>query len=218
MVARGHRALKGAATVFVGILALTACAPASLGEAPEAPAMSDEQRESAYNSSLDSRWASIQSDYPELERPEVARVRWISPQEMPSTIADCLTAAGFSASVTVDALAPSLSTSVPESQEGPLMAAWYVCDAEYPIDPLLSQEYSSEEVAYLYDYYTVELLPCLRAHGQEPADAPSRQVFTDTFGTADGWDPYEEYLGMDQAELAELAKACPPQPHGLRGN
>jgi hypothetical protein len=199
----------------LGIAAvLTACSPAAL-TMPPVPAMTSTEVESAYEAFVESRWLSVEAEYPESTRPVVERVRFIAPGEMPEVVVGCLLQAGFDATVTTDAFGPALEVSTPEAQSDTVAVAWFVCDAQYPIDPTLTQPLSGAEIEYMYDYNTRTLLPCLAGEGFE-IEAPSKQTYIESFGTPDGWYPYSELLGLDQETLQGLAKACPQNPPGFR--
>jgi hypothetical protein len=183
---------------------------------PATPPMSAEQKAAAYSAALDARWDDVSSQYPSAVRPSADRVRYVTPGEMPSIMAECISAAGFEATDTTDSDGPSFSASSPDGQEQALAVAWYVCDAQYPVDPEYTQPLSADEIAFMYRYNSSVLLPCLRDLGLEVDDAPSQQSYVETFGTADGWYPYNEVYQLGRDAAAEASKACPQNPPGFR--
>lgn len=157
----------------------------------------------------------VAGQYPDSARPAFERVRYISPGEMPEVIVGCLLEEGFDATVSTDAFGPALEVSSPVGQEQPLAIAWYGCDVQYPIDPLLTQPLSAAEIEYLYEYNVQTLLPCLASQGHE-LSAPSKQTYIETSGTENGWYPYAELMSLPAEELQTLGKIRPHNPPGFR--
>jgi hypothetical protein len=178
--------------------------------------MSDEAREAAYRAGLEERWRAVAEQYPGAARPEVRRIRFVSSEEMPQAISACLTEQGFTASDASDEFGPAVQASSPAGQEQALAIAWYECDASYPIDPVLTQPLSDEEIRYLYAYNVSVLVPCLADEGYQVSDPPSEQTYLEEFGTPGAWIPYAEISPSSAEELARLGDACPQNPTGLR--
>lgn len=199
--------------MLIGLLALAGCA--SPPPLPAVPVMTPADRDASYEAYVESRWQTVAGQYPDVAQPVVDRIRYITPGEMPDVIVECLKQEGHDAFVSTDAFGPALQVGSAEGQGEALALAWYVCDVQYPIDPTLTQPLSAAEVEYMYDYNVRVMLPCLASHGHQ-LTAPSKQVYVDTFGTAEGWYPYGELLGLPSDELQALGSACPQNPPGFR--
>jgi hypothetical protein len=196
----------------VMIFGVAGCAALAM---PSVPQMAPADRDAAYAAFVETRWETVSGQYPEAVRPDVEFVRFITPSEMPDVIVGCLQQAGHDATVSTDAFGPALQVGSAEGQEEALSVAWYACDVRYPIDPTLTQPLSPEEIEYMYDYNVRTLAPCLASQGHD-VQVPSKQVYLDTFGTAQGWYPYADLLGLPPAELQALGKICPQNPPGFR--
>ena len=145
--------------------------------------------------------------------PEVELFRWTeSPAEHWTAVAQCLTDRGFPAEAEVDArgvIFPNGGS--PEEQDDALDIAWYVCQAQYSLDPRFYDDWNEDQLAVIYDYFTQYYIPCMKAHDQPVNDKnqPSRDVYiaNSTGENADPWWPYPI------AAIPEhVKKACPELP------
>ncbi len=107
-------------------------------------------------------------------------------------------------------------TGIPAHQEEAYQEARYICNAMYPMNPVLAQEWSSEQLGLLYDYWDQYLIPCLAAHDitVNTTNQPSREVFINKFHTPDRarWWPSDYVEMLPPNEKANIEPACPPQP------
>lgn len=205
------------AALALALAGLVGCASPPLPDVvPEPPHMSAEAKEAAYRAAMDQRWTGVADAFPNANRPETQRVRFVAPSEMPAAVSACLREAGFEGSDTSDEFGPAIDTSSPRGQEEAHAIAWFVCDARYPIDPALTQPLSEAEVKYMYAYSVSVLAPCLRAEGYQISDPPSEQVYLESFGTAGAWIPYAQVVPSSAEEFARLGATCPQNPEGLR--
>ena len=201
--------------LIVLAVVLSGCTAPTLGPLPPPPEMTDAERSASYEDGLDSSWESIASEYPEAVRPDVEFVRFIDKDEWAKVMVDCLIAEGMHAKLGTDG---GIESFAPTGQAMAMDVARYVCNVKYPTDPALNLPPTEAELAYLYDYFALVLNPCLQAEGYEVTEPPSRQVFLDTYGTADMWSPYR-WVKPDggQDEWERINRACPQGPPGFRG-
>lgn len=152
--------------------------------------------------------------YPEAAVPAHDRVRWLTPEEWAETIAECMTSSGFIASALADG--GIQFGDIPEEQAEAQNVAYFVCQAKYPIHPEFQRGLSEGQLEALFHYFTSEVQPCLETHGVEVPPPPSVEVFIDSYAETGGWNPYQNAVGMNEEEWADLIAACPQRPHGSR--
>ncbi|MDO5083260.1 MAG: hypothetical protein Q4D89_07660 [Arachnia propionica] len=165
------------------------------------------------------RWAlradMLKHDEPENSPvPEVELIRWTEgPTEHWHAVAQCLTERGFPAEAKADArgvIFPNGGS--PEEQDDALDIAWYVCQAEYSLDPRFHDDWNEDQLGVVYDYFTQYYIPCMKAHDQlvNEKDKPTRDVYVATYNDedADPWWPYPR----DTAVPDDVSKACPELP------
>lgn len=61
---------------------------------------------------------------------------------------------------------------VTPEQSVEMEAANDMCKALYPIDPKYKQPLTKAQLAYLYDWYLTEAIPCLEGEGYAGFDPP----------------------------------------------
>lgn len=187
------------------------------GPPPPPPQLSEQEVDAAYADFLDQSWQRVESQFPDAERPDVERVRFIDQSEWAEVIVACLVEQGVDAKVSNDGQGGYESQGV-VGQELSMAIAAYVCDAKYPVDPSLTQPLTDAELDYLYNYFVDVLNPCLEREGIEVTEPPSRQAFKDSLLTVDSWTPYLAVDIRGQEEWNRLNRACPQSPPGLRGS
>lgn len=148
--------------------------------------------------------------------PGVELIAWAqSMGEHADLMAECLQEAGFPA-VSNGVSGTYFDPGVPESQSDALDLAYYVCDAQYPIEPRYMQDWSQAQVGLVYDYWEEYFIPCMDAHGHTIDDShqPSREAYVAAFHTPEriGWWPNDDFqrLSLDQQRV--LKDVCPPYP------
>jgi len=199
------------------LLALSGCAIApNPGDGmPPLPELSPGDSDQLIAEALDQHWASVASQWPDAQRPEVQRVRTISLAEWGETQVACLQALGFDVSGTGDG---GIQFNVPEAQQGPLALAQYECDAKYPVDPRYTTPLTREEVAFLYRYQTGDLTACLEAEGYSVPSPPSESKFiSDYLGGSPPWSAYQDVVPTRGGEWESISTKCPQMPKGFRG-
>lgn len=174
--------------------------------------VTEEQRDARLTLEQSQRLDALTSQYPEATVPAVELVRMVTLSEWPETMAACLTELGFPATVEDGGVASTTVAGQEEAKE----VARYVCNVMYPLDPKFNEPLNAEQLDFLFDYFTGELTKCLSDQGVEVSSPPSRQLFAESFVTAEAWSPYlsvPEDLSSD--EWTALNVACPQGPEGL---
>jgi len=190
-------------------LALTACGPTQL-RPPELPEY-DVETQAAID--LQRNADEVLRQFPNAVLPEVERVRFVDLSEHNYAMADCLTAAGFTAVGYWD----SFETGAPQGQELPLALATYECQAKYPINPRVMVQLNDDQKRYLYEYYTQIMIPCLKTEGFDAPPAPSLQSYIGTYGQLGSWDPYGLVSVSTNEEWEAINKKCPQDSKELYG-
>lgn len=148
--------------------------------------------------------------------PDIEVVRWTETMaDYGVAIEECLGEQGFT--VEHDGRGGfDIPNGVPPHQEDAYNMAVYSCEATYPINPVFMQEWSSEQLGLLYDYWDQYFIPCLAAHNitVNTADKPSREVYISKFHTPDrtNWWPIDYLARLTPSEKASIEPVCPPQP------
>ena len=172
-------------------------------------------KEGAYETFREERTSSVSMMYPEAELPTPERVRFVLLGERAITMQACMSEQGFGSTVSDDGGLEY--DGVPESQAMAFEIAKYSCDLMYPLDPRYTSELSSYQVQYLFEYYVLDLVPCLEREGIDVAEAPSLQRFRDTVETATMWSPYSSVVFTSQEEWDRINTVCPQGPSDLYG-
>ena len=209
------------AAVSVVALTLAGCAavgsPGTVEPTPQSSAAAPVSSGSEQDQ-LDGYWGFVTSQFPNAVRPEVARIRFVTPEEWPQTQADCLHESGFPDVVVLPdgGIEPEGLT---DAQMESYLMARYTCTAMYPIDPKFTAPLTPEQIGAVYDYYLDDLIPCLEAEGYAVPEPPSRALFLDTYLT-DQWQPYTEVFtgaNVSQDEFYRVSQKCPQWPSDLYG-
>lgn len=209
--------------ILLLVTALVGCAAKESGVAAEMPTLrlvSGQEAETAYEEAALLELQFALAIDPELEVPEVERIRVVPSHEHPQVIADCINAAGFTA--TVNAEGDLVVDGGAPEQVVPLRVAHYTCLMQYP-QVVLDVSFGPEEAAYQYDHYVTNMVPCLEREGWPlPEPPPSRQSFIDGAGA---WYPMAEIEAalLDEADrqrfhenVGELQRKCPATSEEFR--
>jgi hypothetical protein len=175
--------------------------------------VSQSEAEQVTKQQQDAARATLLQAYPDALIPEASRVRFVTATEKPYVTSECLNENGFDTDVQFG----GVGGVIPEEQMETYKIAQYVCDVQYPVDPIYSQELSEDQRGSLYDYYADKATPCLKDLGYEISDPPSRDVFIEKYSTG-VWNPYDAVNASSTNEKYEEAIAkCPPYPDVLFG-
>lgn len=191
--------------MICALAALAGCT-SSAGTPPPRSTLSPADESTLIQESIDTAREELLARFPLAEVPDVPIVRIVDEHEWASTIAHCLTQAGFPATSTSD----SVSLSVAAGQEEAQAIAYFVCAAQYPSRP--EAPLVEEEIRYLYAYYTGELSACLSSQGYSVDGAPSLEKFVENYLVGDYWSPYTSLPPLNEEQWLTLNDACPQSP------
>lgn len=190
----------GLVAVLTAALLLSGCAT------PETvPAGLTEDQAKSIKAERDANW--WKSMFPDQPQPVVEPIAYRPPGSSRSDIIECIDHPGQQVVTTDNGHVDAANRQA------------YICELEYPID--LSQPdklgyFSTAQIGYLYDYYSMRLGPCLAMLGYRVGPAPRRQDFIDGFYTGPYWYPYGAvYLtGPSAKDWQRVDFRCPPPPIG----
>jgi hypothetical protein len=206
---RGRIAIVGTAAVTFALL-LAGCSGS-----PVASPVPRQTAASLPASEADDLWNFYVGDDSFAERPQVVRVRYVSPAESAQVRVDCLLEQGFpDAHVTDDG--GSTGGVIPEAQEEAFGVASYVCALRYPMDPAYSEPLTVDQLSELYDYYVGTLTPCIESRNIPVSEPPSRTAFIDNY-QHDPWTPYLDTVGAVDQQMNGIFSECPQWPSGFYG-
>lgn len=219
----GGRKRRGVATMHVigaglGLTLVLGCAESEAVDRLPPPTEADllsVDPEDAYAEYRDELTSMIKMRHPDAELPTPERVRFILPEEWATTMQECLANQGFQSTVSGDGGLEY--EGVPTEQALALNVANYSCSLQYPVDPRYTAELSAYQLEYLYEYYVLDLVPCLEEEGVSVSEPPSFQKFRDTWETEDAWSPYSSVDPGSQSKWDQLNKTCPQNPDDLFG-
>jgi len=185
-----------------GCLVLTSCAGASSGppqataSAPLAPTEADRV------------WA--ETGLGADQRPAVDRVRLVSVFERAEVIAGCLRGFGYPQAVVHEG--EIQVEGVADDDQGSLALSTYICDAQYPTDPVFDVPLTEDEIRALYRYRAGDQRACLQGLGHLIARPPTEQAFLDGYAEHGGWNPLNM---VPQGSFEAALAACPALPPSL---
>ena len=172
-----------------------------------------DERERWYESQLARNAAFLGISNP----PAVTRRGWATTrQEQARWSAQCMTERGVPATYNEVMVGVTYDTP-PPSQEAAVKLVSWTCDALFPIDPSLDQEFSDAQLRLLYDYWDQYAIPCLEDHGitVDTSQRPSKETWLAAFNTPERiswWPVQDSIMGLTDARSAEVSEACPVQP------
>ncbi|MDR5699565.1 hypothetical protein [Agromyces aerolatus] len=198
---RGHRR-------WVGVLIVTAAASgllAACASATAAPPASTTAGGDLAPTEADRAWE--RTGLPEDQRHEIEPVRLVSVFEQPEAIAACLRAAGYPHVVAAHGkVEPG---EIAEEHAASFALSTYVCEAQFPTDPLFDRPLSADQIRALFRYRSTEQRECLQALGHAIAIPPTEQEFVSGYPEHGGWNPLNNVSAYGFAAAVE---ACPPIP------
>lgn len=143
---------------------------------------------------------------------DVPLVRIVEPHEHPSVMVDCMNEQGFHAEALADG---SLQFGdVPAQQGESLNYAFYTCVMSYPINPYFGLPYPKQAAEELWTYWTGEASECVREHGFDPGQPPSKEAWMEGMAQQrELWSPFTN-ADTDIANPARdaLFTNCPRHP------
>jgi hypothetical protein len=205
------RASIVAAVLGVLCLLLAGCAdPAT----PDPASITATQRKAATEADLALRWAEVQPGNPTFLRPRVKIVKYVNYLDEGPVLANCMHQAGYR-HVSWTFEGGIVDTDLKPVDRFPVEVAIYVCEAEYPSDPLELGYLSDAQEEYLYSYWGNETVPCLRSHGAIVADLPPVGQFGEGYEDVGVLNPFDHAKLPDGVTQSYLLAACPPYPGQL---
>lgn len=141
-------------------------------------------------------------------------VRPGSEESMRALVA-CMQERGWSASYD-ERDGSMLVEDVPDSQRDAYAADNEECEIESGAVPGADApppELTDEQLHELY-LHELDTADCLRELGVSVPDAPSEQVFKDTYSTGEAYYAYESVSGVDQETWERYNEECPQTPEG----
>lgn len=151
--------------------------------------------------------------FPDATAPVVERERFIEPEESVTVIPNCLTEQGFP---TVGGADGSWTTETRTQDVEKLGLARYTCSMKFPVNPKYSARLNESQIAYIYNYQTQILTPCLEDAGYTVDAPPSLEDFVASYFSSEaGWQPYEHVNAGGLT--ASLYVQCPQSPEHLFG-
>jgi len=145
-----------------------------------------------------------------VERPVVAQGDPLSTADWFDFVMNCLserghTQIGISWSLGEGAVLQTSSGAVLDDQQAQL--DFYECAAQHPLDPAADHTLLSDaQLDYIYDYYVVQLVPCIVLNGYELDRVVTREEFIAQYGQ---WNPYYAiHQGINLRQFRELKTEC----------
>jgi len=190
--------------------ALVGCTTAT----PDPPGITASQRKAATAADLSLRWAEVQGGDRSFLRPQVKIVRYVNYLDAGTTLVACMNKAGYR-DVTWTLSTGIIDKSVKPVNRFPVEVAIYVCEAEYPSDPLELGYLSDAQEQYLYSYWADETVPCMRSHGAVVANLPPVGEFGEGYEDVGALNPFTHATYRTGSSESFLLAACPPYPGQL---
>lgn len=153
----------------------------------------------------DRAWA--RTGFSEDQRPAVEPVRLVSIFERAEAVAACLRGVGYPHVVVVNGEIETGETA--EAQQGSLALSTYICEAQYPADPLFDRPLRADQIRALYRYRSTEQRTCLQGLGHAIALPPNEHAFVDGYAEHGGWNPMNN---VPVFAFAAAQTSCPPLP------
>jgi hypothetical protein len=145
-----------------------------------------------------------------VERPVVTAGEPMSTAEWFDFVMTCLndrghTQIGLSWSLSEGAVLQTSSGAVLNDDEAQL--DFYECAAQHPLDPAADHTLLSDaELDYIYNYYVVQLVPCIVLNGYGLDPVVSREQFAGLYGQ---WNPYYAIRQpINLRQFKELRNEC----------
>ncbi len=181
---------------------------------PDPAGISAAQRKAATEADLALRWAQVSPGDPAFLRPRVAIVKYVDYLDEGPVLAACMRKAGYR-HVSWSLSGGIVDTDVKPVDRFPVELAIYVCEAQYPSDPLELGYLSDAQEEYLYTYWADETVPCLRSHGATVADLPPVGQFGEGYEDVGALNPFTHLAFSRGVSESYLLAACPPYPGEL---
>lgn len=204
--------------VALALIMTTGCSQTPGGDAASIPPpVVDEPSEAALaDAAARDQAATLESlltQFPDATVPNVEWERFIELEEFGPVMAACYTDQGFPSVASADG---GVSGEYQEEEAEAYALAGYTCMTKFPTNPKYSIPLNESQIAYIYDYQTQVLTPCLEDAGYTVDAPPAREDFVASYLTdGGGWYPYEH---VNAGSLTvSLNLQCPQLPEHLNG-
>jgi hypothetical protein len=204
---------RGGAGILIAAL-LCALLAGCATSAPSPASITAAQRKAATEADLNNRWKQVEPGNPTYLRPTVPIIRYVNYLDEGPVLAKCMHEAGYP-HVAWSLKGGIVDTDVKPVDRFPVEVAIYTCEAQYPSDPLELGYLSDAQQKYLYEYWSDETVPCLRAHGAIVPDLPRVGQFGEGYEDVAAFNPFDHASLPDGVTQAYLLTACPPYPGQL---
>lgn len=197
------RGMRGYTRWFAVLFGATACVMlASCTSAAAVPPRHAATADGLLPTEAERAWE--RTGLPVDQRPQVDPTRVVSIFEQPGAVAACLNAAGYPRAAVVNGrVEPG---EVADAQQPSLALSTYLCEAQYPADPLFDRPLRAEQVVALYRYRSTEQRACLQGLGHAIAIPPTERSFVDGYAEHGGWNPMNNVPAFG---FAAAEAACP---------
>lgn len=197
---------KGLGALLV-LLLLSGCTTVS---APE-PGLSDSEWEALQDRLRDSDWQ--MANLPDDLRPPDPPATEVSIDDWGAVFVGCMNRAGFDNYSDLGGSGYSFSSdgSSPPNER----LASYLCTVSYRLYTRDEGWFNKAQLDYLYDYYEQQLVPCLTLHGATFTEVPTREIFTQQFGS---WHPFLAISEDESDQIfhnADVKRECLAMPPGI---
>jgi hypothetical protein len=206
--------VKRAGAGILGLVALSVLLAGCTAATPNPPSISAAQRKAATEADLNERWAQVLPGNPTYARPTVPIIRYVNYLEEGPVLAKCMHQAGYP-HVAWSLKGGIVDTDVKPVDRFPVEVAIYICEAQYPSDPLELGYLSDAQQKYLYQYWNDETVPCLRSHGVILKNLPPVSQFGEGYEDVAALNPFDRSTPPVGVTEAYLLTACPPFPGEL---
>ena len=185
---------------------LAACAPTTGLPRP----LSQQEIDGIVARDNDYRWEFYFANRPDVARPVVERRGYVAPGLAADFYAKCLSTGGFDMAYVYGV---GLEFGLDPATQTAAYLAYYICAAQYPVDPIARGFLSPDQLGFMYDYYVQRLTPCLRSLGYTVPQAPQRGDFIAASFNGDSWNPYDGVaLAVSSPVWTLIDERCPPLP------
>jgi hypothetical protein len=195
--------------VAASLILLTGCATT----APVPVSLSAAQRSRATRDDLDERWSAVTDGAPTFLEPKVAVIRYRTFRDGNATIVACLQKSGYPMATVNESGMVDPALTPPEAF--PFIVARFTCEARYPEDPIELGYMTSDQERYLYDYWKLRAVPCLRAQGAVVSDLPPIEIPGVASPPVVKLNPFLDLKAPAGASVGLLEARCPPFPGEL---
>ena len=146
---------------------------------------------------------------------DVPLIRIVSYAEWPHTMVDCFAEQGFTLHIEMGG-GTIRAEEVPDEQGPALNYTNYYCEMSYPISPFTQVPLPKQAAEQLWLYWTGEAYECVKAHGFDPGEPPSKATWMESAvtQTVPSWSPFESVraVGEETPEVTALYNACATYP------